>query len=390
MIHFSSVRNTPSGAFFFIFPLFFAVFLFFEPLRVPAQAADPVPSETPGAALNPAFFPLIPLLEAAFGGELRWRPDWPVDFPTDGFSISPPGRGARGESFSLLISNETESFSFRRDGAGRLTEFPCFLPEGHLRVKAVYDGSGAMLGMSVGAVVPAAPGGDESGPADGEAPDDTAVQTWEVEFPPDFLPYGVSSPGGTFPPVRVSLDDAVFAVVLHESPAFFSETWYDAEGTLLAFHRFTIRAENGSWRVQSLQTWDGDGARSGEYAFDGGGNITEVNSPGGRFSALYRDRRPRYWERRPAAPSGEDRQDTARFALQWDERGLLRGLRSDPPEGAFPAAEAAPPLEYRYEYGLDAAGNWIKRQDFAVINTFGVFVSRPGRIWTRYISFTED
>jgi hypothetical protein len=380
-----------------VFFLFLVVFLPYTPVRLAAQTSRA------GDAAGPEIFSLIPLLEAAFNGELRWRPDWPEDIPPDGFSLTGERTGAPRIPVALTLSNGVESFGFERDGAGRLREFPFFSRNACLRVKAVYDSSGAMARMSVDITASAA-SENETGvdSAGNQTAQSEAVEiTWDIEFPPGFFPYGDNSPGGVFPPLKVSRDNASFFVILFESPAFLSETWYDGEGNPLSYFKAPVRLEDGAWRIQSLHFWSAESSYSEEYSFDSGGNISEVRSTDGRFSALYLGNRPRYWERQPASGS----QETSHFALQWDERGFLLSLRLEdtvlasedtplePAAGVIPAEDAGtepPPLEYRYEYGWDTGGNWISRQDIVIISRFGVFIPLPDRVWTRRISFWED
>ncbi|MDR1576054.1 MAG: hypothetical protein LBS37_08625 [Treponema sp.] len=407
------------------FLFFLVVSLALFPIRATAQNnhAQRTAVETPAEDLPddesaPVIFPLIPLLETAFNGELRWRPDWPDDIPPDGFSLtaenlrSGGGSDARWLPFSFTLSNGSETFSFKRDEAGRLREFPFFSRNGRLSVKADYDDSGAMLSMNVRAAAcenEADGEGADSGVSEDESAESEISEiTWDIEFPPDFFPYSESSPGGDFLPVKVSCGDTDFFVFFFESQAFFSETWYDSGGNPLVFFRANVRPENGSWTVQALHSWDAKGRQSEEYSFDAGGNISGIRSPEGTFSALYTGSVPRYWERQPV--SGEAAVSHA--ALQWDERGFLLSLSfEDAPPAAgsvpvssvetallevnppdAPAAEEAepPPVEYRYKYELDAGGNWISRQDIAIIDRFGVFVPRPGRSWTRRISFAGN
>jgi hypothetical protein len=378
------------------FPLIGVITLLFAPLFAPLC----VSAQTGNAAPAPAVFSLIPLLEAAFNGELCWRPDWPADIPVDGFALS----SEKPAPLGITLSNGLETYTFQRNAQGRLVEFPCFSQDLFLQVKAAYGVSGEILSMNVnvvvaaGGIVAAGGGGAGGGGADGGLTD----QTWDFEFPSGLLLYDDNSPDGTFPPIKVTSGEAVFFVVLFESPALLSETWYDEAGNMLAYFKAPVRRENGRWMTLSLQTWDGEGTRSGEYAFDSYGNISEVRSPGGRFSALYRDKRPRCWEQQPAGT--EEIPTAPRMTLQWDEQGLLVSLGFNAGGNSAGGVTAAvpvdassadpgfepPPLEYRYEYELDIAGNWIKRQDIAIISRFGVLAPRPGKTWTRRISGTED
>jgi hypothetical protein len=368
-----------------LFPLIGVITLLSAPFCVSAQtgkaASVPAEASDAGTETGPVVFSLIPLLEAAFNGELSWRPDWPADIPVDGFALSPEKSGS---SLGIVLSNGVETYTLKRNVRGRLTEFPCFSQGACLQVKAAYGVSGEVLSM----IVNAGDGSSQTG--------NTAAQTWDIVFPPDFFPCDDNPPGGTFPPVRVSRGETAFFVVWYESPAFLSETWYDEAGNMSAYFKAPVRWENGRWRALSLQTWDAAGMRSEDYFFDGSGCISEVRSPDGRFSALYRNNRPRYWERQP---SGGEETAAAQMALQWDERGFPASLRfEDAAPADVPSADSAdapvmaesPPLEYRYEYELDIAGNWIKRQDIAIIRRFGVLAPRLERSWTRQIEFTGD
>jgi hypothetical protein len=368
--------------------LIFAFFLGSAPAQTnqvqesAVSAGTAAPSDTAEAGASaeapsgPALFSLLPLIEAACNGELRWRPDWPGHFPPDAFILSGETSAAPRRSVIMVLDDGDEPYRFSRDRSGRLEEFPFFAPNAVLRVSAGYGPSGGIARMSVGVTAPAAVS---------EAAGDESPETrWEIEFPPDFFPYGGASPGGVFPPLRVSQGEDFFFVFLFESPVFLSETWYDGEGELLAHFKAAVYRENGFWRIRSLQTWDGQGPRVADYFFDSGGNITGVRSPEGDFQALYRDGRPRYWERRPADSDSGETESSVRYSLQWDEPGLLRVLKTESPAG-----EEAP-AEYRYEYRRDDAGNWVSRQDIAIINRFGVFAPRPDRAWTRRISFVEE
>jgi hypothetical protein len=350
--------------------------------RAEAQAAPAAASavDSAQAESGPAIFPLIPLLEAAFSGELRWRPDWPVDFPPDAFSLAAGGQ--TGRALVISLSNDTDSYTFMRNGAGRLREFPFFSPSGLLQVEAIWAASGALRGLKVNAAA-----------ADSET-------AWDFTFPPDFSPFSGIFPGGDFSPVQVSANNADFFVLVRENPRLLTETWYDGQGNLVAFFKAPVLESGGRSFVQGLQTPDTSnpgftGWRGEDYFFDAGGNISEIRSPAGTFSAQYEDRRPRYWNLRidasggslppsdAAPPAVSEEPPLTRLALQWDARLLLVNMR--PVDEPLPAA----PVEYRYEYELDADGNWVKRQDIEMISQFGVFFPRPGKTWVRDISFTE-
>jgi hypothetical protein len=307
----------------FFFPLIF--------LSVFAPGAVSLAAQTP--------LPLILLVEAASSGDLAWRPDWPGDFPPDAFRL---GSGTPPEAVSAIeISNGADTFSLKRDSRGLLVEFPFFYQGAVLRARAAYTGSGALESLAI-----QFPSGGDSAEA----------EDLNAEFPLD-----------EDQPVLVSRGDAVFFVYIQRRPLFISETWYDEEGNLLAYFKAALLRESPEI-IRSLQIMDSSGGGFEYYSFDGEGGITGIRSAWGSSSALYRNRRPQYWETR----------DASRFALQWDERGFLTGLRGEDP-----------PLEYRYEYEVDKAGNWIKRQDIALVNRFDVYAPRPGTAWTRGISYRD-
>jgi hypothetical protein len=354
----------------------FPVVLTAAPRGMPAQEGG---GEVSDSTTGTTAFPLIPLLEIALGDELRWRPDWPLEFPPDGFWPA-ANDGALG-ALVVTLSNGAERFSLRRDGAGRLAEFPYFFNDACLQVTAAYYPSGEIMSMRIR-------GGEPAG-------------NREIEFPEGALSSGTAAPA-----VRVSGDDGEFFVFFLQSPVSLSETWYDAEGNLSVYYSASLFQEDGFWRISSLQSRGNGGLSAEEYFFDSGGNITEIRSPGGTYTALYRDRRPVYWERLPlSGSSGETSQTRAVYALQWNEQGVLVNLRlidaggpaaadsaDEPVVDDAAAAVPAPdiPAEYRYEYNPDAAGNWTRRQDIPQISGFGLLIPRPGRTWTRYIGVMEE
>jgi hypothetical protein len=347
----------------------------------PGSAASPVELQEASAAQNEppqtsaAVFPLFPVLEAAFSGELFWRPDWPESFPPDAFS--PAGGGYRkafaNPALAITLSNGIDSFSFLRDSANHLREFPFFLQSGAAKVEALWTDTGALRELKISAA----------------SPDSETL--WNFTFPPDFFSLNDISRNGAFSPVNVSSNGANFFVVLHESGELFTETWYDEQGNLSVFFGFLLLQKKGeSYRVGGMQKLDAAGSQSTDYYFDSEGNITEIRFPDAVFQALYRDRRPRYWKLQP-----EKELPVSRLALQWDARWLLVNIRTlDESAGANSGEGSlsmnAPPKEYRYEYELDSGGNWTKRQDIEMINQFGLLIPRAGKTWLRVISPLEE
>ena len=327
----------------------FLLLLLTAALPLAAQIEDQKP-------LTERAFYLIPLLETAFSGELAWRPDWPADIPPDAFSLPAAGK----IPMSITLSNSAEDINFIRNTEGRIAEFPFFLrsPEnssaiGHVQTEVNYADSGAILSMTV-----------------------TGETSWKIEFPADFFPYSEFSPGGSFPPITVILDEEVFFVFIFESPGFLTETWYDKDGNILTFLRANVIREDQNWRIRLLQIRDTEGFYEEERFYDSGGNISEIRSQEEVFSALYRNGRPDY---------RQYQQDI--YDLHWDTRGFLTLAKNikGKPEPGFP-------VEYRYEYETDLTGNWIKRYEIAIINVLNVFAPQPPlpqKIWSRKIGFLE-
>jgi hypothetical protein len=354
-------------------------------LSFTAGEEGPVSPAAPGSEdENPLqIIPLSPFLEALSSGEVFWRPDWPAGFPPDAFFVN------SGRPLSIVLRSGEDTLTFRRDGQGRLRDFPLFFNGAFFQVQAAYDAAGRIQRLALS----------------------SAGESLIFDFPEDFL-----TPGNTAP-VRVNRAGTwCFALVLETGPAL-SETWYDQEGQFLAWYQARIRRDGPSWRIRSLE-FRGQGAQSREsFDFDSGGNITGVNSPRGEFSARCRGGRPVYWDRAPAvepvsmaapaapAPAGVPAANTAEapvppespppagisaagmpeqsgsFILQWDERGFLTGKR---PQGEETGGE------FRYEYETDSRGNWIRRQDIEMVGLEDLVFPLSRGQYERQIIYVEE
>jgi hypothetical protein len=355
--------------------LFFTACLFaiFQaPQRVwPADAeqvnAAPADATSVDASTSKIDFYLTPLIEAAFSGNIYWRPDWPLNIPPDGFSLQ-KGSGLPEE---IEISNGVEKYNIKKDGEGRLIEFPFFTIEGYVRVETVYADTGALQTMSASFF--------PYGATDAAQDNQTKEKIWYIEFPDDFIPYSDYSPGGSFPPAKISQDDNVFYVFFFESPIFFSETWYDRDGDFFSFCKALVDRKNDTgyfypvsvctWRIRSLQIIGPDSPYFEDYFFDSNGNITEIRLSGKSFQAVYQNKHPRYWRYL----------DGNQSELYWDTQGTLISIK-------------AVGIEYHYEYGWNSSGDWTSRQESAYKTEFDLLIPTPSLsrgTWNRKIQFYE-
>jgi hypothetical protein len=306
-------------------------------------------------------FCLIPLLEAAFSGNAHWRPDWPQDIPPDGFSLQRDNKLPE----EIELFNGSRKYKIMRDSEGRLVEFPFFMADRYIRVNAVYADMGALKSMNASFF-------PSDIPVEKQA-DHTEEKIWDIEFPDGFIPYGDFSPGGTFPPAKIGCGDSVFYVFFFESPDFFSETWYDSEGNFLSFCKALVDRNKPAsvckWRIRSLQIHGSASPRFEDYFFDSDGNITEIRLSEKSFQAVYWNGRPRYWRY----------QDGLQYELHWDTQGILTSIRTVD-------------IEYRYEYELDASGNWINRMETVFKAQSDLLIPTPSfsrGTWNRRIQFFE-
>jgi hypothetical protein len=342
------------GVILFFIVCVFAIFL--APQRV--WPVDIASADTGSAEID---FYLIPLLEAAFSGDAYWRPDWPQDIPPDGFSLQRKNEVPE----EIELFNNANKFIIKRDSEGRLVEFPFFMAEGYIKVKAVYSDTGALQTMNASL---------SSGlvPVELQAAE-TEEKIWNIEFPADFIPYGDYSPGGSFPPAKIGRGGSVFYVFFFESPDFFTATWYDSEGNFLSFCKALVDrnkpASSCTWRIRSLQIHGLVSPRFEDYFFDSDGNITEVRLSEKSFQAIYQNGRPRYWRY----------QDGLQYELHWNTQGILTSIKTVD-------------TEYRYEYERDTSGNWIKRLETAYRTQSDLLIPTPSYsrwTWNRRIQFFE-
>jgi hypothetical protein len=311
------------------------------------------------------FF-LIPVLETAFSGSVLWYPGRPDDIPPDAFYLlnreKPPA--------VIELNCGEYNFTVRRDEKGRLVEFPFFTANDYALVTAEYSDIGALEKMGVTVKKYAAQDG-------GEGAED---QTWNIDFPAGFLPYSELSPGGSFPPLKVTFGEDIFYLFIFESPAFLTETWYNSGGEMLAFCKASVNTRNGAWRIRSLQIHDAQGVRFEDRFFDAYGNISEIRFEDNVFTSLFFNFLNGY--DMPVLWRSRDYQ----YGLTWDAAGFLRTVKA---AGDTEDAE----IEYRYEYELDFYGNWVKRLEAAYAVKFDLLAPQPSLsrgVWSRRIEYFEN
>jgi hypothetical protein len=347
-----------------------ACFLIIFPAQQRVWSDDATSADASSAQI---YFSLIPLLEAAFSGNACWRPDWPQDIPPDGFSLQRENEIPE----EIELFNNDRKFNIRRDSEGRLVEFPFFMADGYVKVQTVYSNTGAMQTMSASFFPNDALVAVQA--------DQTEGKIWNIEFPAGFTPYGDFSPGGTFPPAKISCGVDVFYVFFFESSAFFTETWYDGEGNFLSFRKALVDRKNDvgdfnpssacTWRIRSLQIHGSASPGFEDYFFDSNGNITEVRISEKSFQAVYRNGRPRYWRY----------QDGLQYDLHWDAQGFLTSIKTV--EKTWESHK-----EYRYEYRIDESGNWINRMETAFGTQSDLLIPTPSYsrgTWNRRMRFFE-
>jgi len=344
--------------------LFFLIFLPFLIFPVYSQDKDAQSSQ-------PDIL-LIPILETVFFDNVMWNPYWPFDIPPDGFFINITEK----QPDVIELYNDTDKYVVRRDGQGRLAEFPFFLSDGYADVQAEYSLTGALknLGITKYSYSQDDDSSDkDSSDKDTSNKDAQATGTKiSVVFPDDFLPFSEFSPGGIFPALTATSDDASFSVFIFESPLFLTETWYDEEGNLSVISKASVFIDKGFWRIRSIQVNNDAGVSSLDYFHDSYGNITEIRGEDSVVSALYIGNRPSY-----------QKDSKFQYELQWDTQGILTTVKATGEDNALYA-------EYRYGYEKDDFGNWISRQETAFTIQFGLLAPNPSYsrgIWNRRIEY---
>ncbi|MCL2374728.1 MAG: hypothetical protein FWC65_05755 [Treponema sp.] len=293
--------------------------------------------------------PLALILEAAefaasSGG--IWQPNWPLELPPDAFRV------AAGAISAITLEGENLRLRLSYNEAGKLGEFP-FMANGRMAQVSLNSHEGEIREIAL------------------RFPPDEAV--WEFEF--------LEHRGYYFSLVRVSAGGEWYFITLSRWARGITETWFDAEGNVLAAYAFSLAEFGSDMRIRSVLDLLNPAGQGAEYFYDSWGQLTQVAGADGFYSVLhYRDALPRYWDRRPAGGgSGADQ-----FYLQWDAGGfLVRKTRG----GAEAGAQAAD--EYRFEYDLDEKGNWTQRRAIRMVERGGLLFPAPGAVFTRVLEYRQ-
>ncbi|MDR2534495.1 MAG: hypothetical protein LBD29_00505 [Treponema sp.] len=309
------------------------------------EASESEPEETTDP---PELFPLGPILVSSLQKAVPWGPDWVLTMPPDGFRVS------SGLAVSITLSIDEETYQVRWNDNGSLKEFPFVLPGGFVQIQCRFKSSGGLQGLVISA----------------------SDQAWQVDF--------IGNQEDPLSLARITTGDAVYFAGIHYDPINISETWYDPEGTVLA--NFTSRSyyAGKAPRFLTLTSRQAEEEETTDwYYYDSFGNISEIRRADRVFSALYtQEQRPRYWKQERITGSDADIAKTfENYTLQWNEQGLLVRISETSSSGEQEAADI------RYEYTLDAQGNWTERREIRMTSQLGVLAPVPGGTVRRVISY---
>ncbi|MDR3302916.1 MAG: hypothetical protein LBS86_00720 [Treponema sp.] len=327
-----------------------------QPMQEIAETIDE--NQAPEAESVP--FSLAPLLIAIEKRNISWRPDWNVAIPVDAFALSAGQPLPR--AITLSLDGAEYRIAWNRNGA--LTAFPFVLNNALAQAVVTTDASGTIAGFTINPVA----SGDEA---------------WELRFIGD-----AASPRSR---ARVSVgEETVYFVALQFEGGGISETWYDEAGSARTYFSSSVSDSDGL-RTLASRFEAGEEAIE-QYHYDSFGNVTEVNSARGRFSALYSEiHQPRYWETREGAARW-------RYTLQWGSAGRLVRITgvegpvvveagADTGENAIIDDGGENVIDLRYDYTVDAHGNWTERRETRMIHRLGVLVTSAGSVITRTIDY---
>ena len=285
-----------------------------------------------------------------YAAENVWRPDWPLEIPPDAFKFQ------SGEIYRCEVVGEDLFLEFRIGREGEIERYPFMLNGRMAQVSIVYGQSSRIVEMVLNF-------------ASGEDPWRLEVLEHRNSYP--FLVRGSS--GGVW-----------YFIYLTQTVNEIHETWHDVDGNFLGAYSYSLTEIDQKSRIRTIRDFSNT-EETTEFFYDSRGFITDISGPYGFFRALYyRDKLPRYWERRPAnGASGTGLgSSVGNFILQWDANdALIRTTGLAENEGRS--------LDHRYEYDIDENGNWIERLELQMVRIYDLLVGTPGNTFRRFLEYSE-
>jgi hypothetical protein len=358
---------------------FFVILIGLSAQDTPSTEVHSSEAAATAVAENAVFLPLSLIYDDALVDSVSYRPDWPFALPPDAFSPAVAAAGAwQSVAVTIETTDEESHYTVRRDGNGRLSEFP-FYYQGTFFPVTVGVGSADGRIKNITIQIPDDYQNDEGSLADksggtgiqadnngAEAGGDTAGPALiEIEI----LHYEDADRDARPTVARVKNGEAWYFISFNYLNALTLETWHDVNGLALRVFSLAYRqnrqrsalTESGSEGVAWTETWQ----------YDSAANNTEIATPDAVSSALYRHGKPVYVKHQAATmPDAQE--------LQWDERGVLVRISG---------MKGEQEIDHRYEYSFDRQSNWIERREIRMTVNFGVLTALPGGIVKREITY---
>lgn len=322
--------------------------------------------------INPCF-PILPIIRTALDGTFTWHPARPLEIPPDSFSLN------SGKAAVIQLDTEEEQFVCEWNQDGKLIQFPVFhdIPL-MASVQFNKDGEAAQIRLRGRRKTK-----DESEDAESIAEPETEISI-DIEI--------IESKEGEASLARIHRDGEYYFAVFHYRNDYASETWYDAEGDAQGLLVTKYIKTHRNTLILMTESVHGNGENRITYDYDSWGNTSRVNAEAMSISVLYNaDSRPVYLEKTlPELPEGDVRldeendqsfQQKEHVTFQWDERNLLVSVKRTPEDAA---------AEKRYEYTLDAEGNWTERREINMMRLGSYLFPSEGSTIRRTIQYIDQ
>ncbi len=325
--------------------------------------------------VNPAF-PIYPIMKTAIDGSLTWNPLWPLEIPSDSFSLA-SGKAASIELDMGFVTDET--FVSRWNESGQLVQFPLLntaSDKNLLTASVLYNNTGKIetITLSRSAAELVMESKDESG----EDKSSIEIEILETKDEKPSL-------------ARIHFEGEYYFAVFHYWNDSVLETWYDADGNALDVFQFDYFRIHNDALLLSEESLLGNSEKRVTYKYNSWKNISALDSPSVHISVLYNDHaRPKYLERiiqieidssNEDEESGQMETRASHLDFQWDERNLLVVLKENDEDAVS---------EKRYEYTLDEKGNWIERREIIMIRQGAYLFPSEGLIIRRGIQYIDE